>query len=147
METSNNFVRLVAGFEKGPKGESPALRAYQCSAGVWTIGWGHTKGVTPGMTCTRSQAVQWLLEDSAEAAAAVRRLVKVPLTQNQFDALVSLVFNTGPDPLTKTLGKRLNAGDYEGAAVQFSKWIYAKGKKLNGLVARRKAEATLFRSK
>jgi lysozyme len=117
--------------------------AYDDGRGVWTIGWGHTRGVKKGDTCTMAQADAWLQQDVAEAVAAVNRLVKVPLTQNQFDALVSLVFNCGPDPLVKTLGHLLNAKDYAGAALQFLEWKNA-GRMRGVLLPRRKQEMAHF---
>ncbi len=90
------------------------------------------------------QALEWLKEDVAEAVAEVCRLVKVKLTQNQFDALVSLTFNAGPGPLLKTLGAKLNAGDYAGAAGQFKKWDWSAGHEIPGLESRRLAEAAHF---
>lgn len=144
----------------GPQGvalikrfEGLRLSAYLCPAGVWTIGYGHTRGVKQGDTCTVEQAEAWLLEDAAEAIAAVNRLTKVPLTQNQFDALVSFTFNLGADEDedTKaeglgdsTLLRLLNAGDYDSAAGQFEKWVRAGGRVVPGLVRRREAERELF---
>lgn len=112
---------------------------------VWTIGYGHTEGVKEGDTCTMAQALAWLVGDVAtRAVAPVCRLVNVPLTQNQFDALCSLVFNCGAYPLTHTLGTLLNRGDYAGAAQQFKRWDYQAGKELPGLEARRVAEMNHF---
>ncbi len=110
----------------------------------WTAGYGHTKGVTQATICTIEQALEWLKEDVAEALAAVLRLVTVPLTQNQFDALVSLTFNAGTAPLLKTLGALLNAGNYNGAAVQFKKWDWSAGVEIPGLELRRVAEMNHF---
>lgn len=110
----------------------------------WTCGWGHTKGVTQATICTMAEGQQWLEDDVAEAAAEVLRLVKVPLTQDQFDALVSLTFNAGISPLLKTLGTVLNAGNYAGAAAQFKRWDWQAGVELDGLEARRVAESKHF---
>lgn len=112
----------------------------------WTIGFGHTKGVKQGDTCTMIDAVTWLLEDIAPAAAAVNKYITVPLTQHQFDALCSLVFNCGPGPLLATLGHKLNAGDYHGAADEFLRWDRQSGRFLSGLLARRQAECARFLS-
>jgi lysozyme len=112
--------------------------------GIWTIGYGHTKGVKEGDTCTMAEALEWLHDDVAEAVLEVCRLVSVPLTQNQFDALVSLVFNVGPDPLHMTLGHKLNAGDYAGAHGEFTKWDHQGGQWVRGLDVRRDAEAARF---
>jgi lysozyme len=125
--------------------EGCRLAAYQCEAGVWTIGYGHTKGVKPGQWCTREQAEQWLIDDVAGAEAAVNRLVKVPINQAQFDALVDFVFNLGEGNFAgSTLLKRLNAGDYAGAGAQFGAWVRAGGHVSNGLVKRRKDNEELF---
>lgn len=120
---------------------------------VPTIGYGHTAGVKMGDTCTPAQAEQWLREDCAEAEAAVNELVKVPLNQNQFDALVSFTFNVGADidadTIAEGLGdstllRKLNAGDYAGAADEFPKWCKQAGIVLGGLVKRRARERELF---
>jgi len=119
---------------------------YLCPANKWTIGYGHL--ITPEETFTHitMEEGEDLLElDVNEAELGVETLVKVPLNQNQFDALVSFVFNLGSGNLSaSTLLKKLNAGDYKGAADEFPRWIFAAGKKLLGLIARRDAERTLF---
>ncbi|NUB13694.1 glycoside hydrolase family protein [Azospirillum brasilense] len=125
------------------------LSAYLCPAGVPTIGYGHTAGVRMGQTITSLQAEVFLRADMAEAAAAVDRLVTVPLTDRQCGALASFVFNLGAGALgSSTLLRLLNQGDYEGAAGEFAKWVYAtvNGKKvqLPGLKKRRAAEKALF---
>lgn len=109
-----------------------------------TIGYGHTRGVKMGDTCTLAQALSWLQEDAQEAVGEVRRFVRVLLSQNEFDALCSLAFNCGPEPLLETLGHKLNAGDYAGAADEFLKWDKQKGRRLPGLDSRRIAERTHF---
>lgn len=112
---------------------------------VWTIGYGHTKGVKPGMTITEEQAEIYLKEDVKWAEDAVNKLVKVKLNQNQFDALVSFVFNIGESQFsTSTMLRKLNVGDYEGASNEFPRWNKQKGKVLNGLIRRREMERTLF---
>lgn len=121
---------------------TPAERA----KGIWTAGWGHTKGVTEHTTCDTSTAQRWLEEDVAEAVREVNTLVHVALTQAQADALYSLVFNCGPEPLQLTLGHKLNAGDYAGAAAEFKRWDKQAGKELPGLEKRRVAEAQHFTS-
>lgn len=139
MKYSKQGVRLTEDFE------GDRLVAYQDSVGVWTIGSGHTKGVTEGMTCTRDQADTWLLEDVAEAEAAVNRLVKIALSQEEFDALVDFVFNLGAANFAaSTLLKKLNARDIQGAIDEFVKWDRAGGVEVAGLLRRRKAEAALF---
>ncbi len=120
--------------------------------GPWTIGWGHTGGVKEGDTCTVEQAREFLRLDAASAEGIVNQAVKVALTQNQFDALVSFVFNVGPgNPktgregfLTSTLLRKVNAGDSAGAAAEFQRWNHAQGTVSGGLTARRKREAALF---
>lgn len=121
----------------------PATAAERAK-GIWTIGYGHTKGVKEGDTCTMAQAEEWLHQDTVNAVMEVRKHVRVPLTQNQFDALVSLTFNCGPPPLERTMGTLLNGGHYAGAAAQFKRWDRQAGKVLAGLDDRRAAEAARF---
>jgi lysozyme len=112
---------------------------------VPTIGWGHTRGVAMGDTCTREQAQIWFMEDIAWAVDCVNRAVKVPMTQPEFDALCSLCFNIGcPAFSGSTLVKLLNESDYDGASEQFRRWNKQNGKVLAGLTNRRAAEAALF---
>lgn len=113
----------------------------------WTIGYGHTNGVRPGDTCTEAQAEDWLQQDLSTAEFAVARNVTVPLSPSQFDALVSFTFNLGAGAFrSSTLLKKLNSGDYEGAAAEFPRWNKAQGRVLNGLIARRADEKDLFQS-
>ena len=121
--------------------------AYQCSAGVWTIGVGHTTGVHAGMTCTDAQADEWLIEDIRECVEALGRYINRSVTQGQFIALVSLAFNLGPyNVITKCpkLMRALNAGDIEGAAHEFLDCDRVNGKPVAGLTRRRRAESELF---
>lgn len=112
---------------------------------VWTIGFGHTRGVHQGQRVTREQALKLLRDDAATAAQAVKDLVDVELTQKQFDALTSFCFNLGGGALAEsTLLKKLNKGNYKGAQKEFGKWVHAGGEVLPGLVKRRAAEAALF---
>ncbi|PWC33657.1 lysozyme [Azospirillum sp. TSO35-2] len=125
------------------------LKAYLCPAGVPTIGYGHTAGVSMGQTITADQANAFLASDLTAAAGHVDALVTVALNDDQRGALASFVFNLGAGSLqSSTLLKMLNAGDYAGAAGQFGRWVYAtvNGVKtqLPGLVARRAAESALF---
>lgn len=139
MKTSERSLNLIKHLE------GLRLQAYQCSAGVWTIGYGHTAGVRPGDIIDEVQAGIFLRQDVAASECTVMRLVTVALSQHQFDALVSFVFNTGNGNFAaSTLLKKLNAGDYNGAADELLRWIHAGGKSLPGLVARREAERTLF---
>ena len=131
--------------------EGLRTQAYRCPAGVWTIGYGHTDGVKPGMNITEEEAEEKLRQDLAEAGEQVERLVRVPLTENQFSSLVSFVFNAGAGNLQiSTLLRRLNAGDYDAVPSELAKWVKATdpktGKKvtLSGLVKRRAAEGELW---
>lgn len=135
------------GLELTKKFEGCVLKAYQDVANVWTIGYGHTDGVEAGQTCTQAQADAWLLADVQTAVSAVTKAVVVPLTQNQFDALVDFTFNLGEGALRKsTLLKLLNTKNYQSAAVQFPLWNHANGRENADLTARRLAEQTLFNS-
>lgn len=139
MQYSSDGERLTEGFE------SCRLVAYQDSKGVWTIGWGHTRGVQEGDTCTQAQADAWLLEDAQEAVDAVNRLVTVPLTQAQFDALVDFTFNAGQGNFaSSTMLRLLNAGDTAGAQAEFDRWDICGGAHLAGLERRRQAETAEF---
>ena len=125
--------------------EGCKLTAYQDSVGVWTIGYGHTKGVYAGMTITQEEAEQMLLTELEEYEGYVEKYVTVPLTQNQFDALVVWVYNLGPTNFrNSTLLKELNSGNYTAAGKEITRWNKAGGKVLAGLVRRREAEAKLF---
>lgn len=125
--------------------ESLRLKSYLCPAGVWTIGYGHTRGVTPGIVITEAEAERLLREDIEPCERAVSSACKVPLTSAQFSALVSLVFNIGAGAFSKsTLLKLLNQGQYSEAEKQFKRWNKAGGRELPGLTRRRAAEAELF---
>lgn len=130
--------------------ESLRLEAYPdpgTGAEPWTIGWGHTDGVHQGMRITAQQAEDFLAADLAQAGRWVSILVKVPLSQGQFDALTDFVFNEGPEHLRNShLLAFLNAGDVEAAAGQFKFWVMAGGRPLAGLVTRRAAEEQMFRA-
>lgn len=139
MTYSQDGMHLTESFE------SCRLTAYLDSVGVPTIGWGHTSGVKIGMTCTQEQADQWLQEDVQSAVNAVNTMVKVQLTQQEFDALVDFTFNLGSGNLQhSTLLRLLNAGDYGGAAAEFDKWDRAGGQAMAGLLRRRQSEEDLF---
>lgn len=139
MKVSNNGINLVKRFE------GLELKAYRDSVGILTIGYGHTHAVKAGDIITGEQADAFLREDLQVAELTVNTNVKVKLTQGQFDALVSFVFNLGSGNFVKsTLIKKLNAGDYAGSADEFGKWVNAGGKKLPGLVKRRAAEGEVF---
>lgn len=129
--------------------EQCRLVPYQDSAGVWTDGWGNTKCVMPGMAITQEQADADLLANVAEAVNCVNDCVTVPLTQDQFDALVDFTFNAGIGAFKgSTLLVKLNQGDYAGAEAEMAKWdkITVNGKLVpcRGLDNRRQAEQSLF---
>jgi lysozyme len=128
--------------------EGLKLRAYLCPAKVWTIGFGSTgPHVTPGKVITEAQADELLQDDLDRFEKAVTRLVTVPLTQHQYDALVSFAFNVGISALERsTLLKRVNARLFDQARAEFAKWNRAGGRPLAGLTRRRAAEAALFGS-
>lgn len=110
-----------------------------------TIGYGHTGGVCDGDTCTEEQALEWLRQDAQTAVRCVSNSVKYNMTQNQFDALCSLVYNIGCGNFGKsTLLRCLNAGDDEGAATHFVDWNKANHREMAGLTKRREAEMELF---
>lgn len=128
--------------------EGVSLKAYPdpgSGGGPWTIGYGHTRGVKPEDICTELEACQFLLSDVQSFERAVEKMVNVPLTQFQFDALVSFAFNVGSANLkNSTLLKKLNQGDYVEASKEFDKWKFASGKALKGLLLRRNAESEWF---
>lgn len=176
MKTSDRGRRLIQEFESceckaypdpgSPLGRACAargvrlrdyerLQGWQALSGApWTIGWGHTgPEVRPGLVWTQEQADAAFETDLLPRERDVERLVTVPLTQGQFDALVSFVYNAGADidkdTIAEGLGdstllKKLNAGDVAGAAEEFLKWTRSGGKVLGGLVRRRQAERALF---
>lgn len=127
--------------------EGVRYSAYLDTGGVPTIGVGHTgPEVQIGMRIDDNQVNEYLKQDVREAEEDVKKLVKVPLNQDQFDALVSFIFNLGGDQVSKsTMLRKLNSGDYEGAFQQFNRWVYDDGKLLAGLVKRRNAEIALAR--
>lgn len=132
--------------------EGKSLTSYDDGVGVWTIGYGTTRingvKVTRGMTISDSQAEEYLRADLNSFEKTVNEVVKVPLNQNQFDALVSLTYNIGSSAFTNsTLLRKLNARDYKGASDQFLVWNKGGGKVMRGLVRRREAEKKLFDSK
>ena len=127
--------------------EGLEVEAYQDGGGVWTIGIGHTKNVSKGDKITVEQALDWFADDVAWAEKAVNWLVKVRLSQNQFDSLVSLVFNIGESQFkNSTLLKVLNGGDYLGVPQEIVRWNKDNGKRVKGLLRRRLAEASQWLS-
>lgn len=146
MNISKSGIELIKRFE------GLRLKAYQDSVGVWTIGYGWTqpvdgKKVGPGMQINQATADRLLKCGVVKYEQGVNQLVKVRITQGQFDALVSFAYNLGLRSLsTSTLLNKLNAGDKQGAADEFGKWVNAGGKRLDGLVDRRAAEHEMFLS-
>lgn len=144
MAVSLFGIDLICGFE------GKRLVAYDDGVGVWTIGFGTTiypngTKVKKGDVCTESQAKEYMAHDLKKFELAVNAAVTVPLNQNQFDALVSLAYNIGTNAFkNSTLVKKLNAGDYRGAADQFDVWVNAGGKRMQGLVNRRAREKALY---
>jgi lysozyme len=145
MQISYNGLTLLKELEGFRK------EAYLDTGGVWTIGYGTTrvegKPVEAGLTCTEAQAQQWLSEDIAWAQTAVNKLVKVPLKQGMFDALVSFVYNVGEDQFRRsTLLRLLNLKQYIEAGKQFLLWKYDNGKVIQGLINRRYKELAMYNS-
>ena len=139
MNISSKGIDLIKHFE------GCELEAYHCAAGVPTIGYGHIKGVKMGDTITQEEAESMLVHELEEYENYIHKYVAVPLDQNQFDALVSWVFNLGAGNLAaSTLLKVLNAGSYDEVPAQIMRWNKAGGKVLEGLTRRRQAEADLF---
>jgi lysozyme len=144
MHISPSGIDLICNFE------GKRLTAYDDGVGVWTIGFGTTVypngiKVMKGDTCTEAQAKTYMAHDLKKFEATVNKAVTVQLNQNQFDALVSLAYNIGTNAFSKsTLVKKLNANDIRGAADQFDVWVNAGGKRMQGLVNRRKIEMELF---
>ena len=127
--------------------EGCKLTAYKCAAGVWTIGYGHTQGVQEGDKCTKEQAKAWLIGDIRDVQLLLAHYVNVPVTQNEFVALVSLAFNVGIGSLMKSkLLRKLNSGDRDGSAEEFLDFDLSNGKRIAGLTRRRKEEHDLFLS-
>lgn len=140
--SGKNLIKEFEGFR---------ATSYLCPAGVWTIGYGTTKmngkNIKQSAKITTEEAEVLLEEDLKKFEDGVNKLVSVELTQNQFDAIISFVYNLGIGSLQKsTLLKKLNAGLTSEAADEFLKWDKAKGERLPGLTRRRKAERDLFLS-
>lgn len=139
------LVLSTAGIDLIKKYEGTEQVAYLDAVGVPTVCTGSTRNVFIGMKATTAECEQRLVEDTSYAGKAIGRMVTGKLTQNQYDALVALVFNIGEGNFAKsTLLTRLNSGQCYAAGLQFNRWVYAKGKKLRGLVARRAEESALF---
>jgi lysozyme len=142
----NEYEYSSTGFALTRSFEGLRLEAYQDSAGVWTIGYGHTgPEVHPGQRISEVEAEALLRSDLATAVQCARRAVQVDLVQHQFDALVDFCFNVGRGNLLgSSLLRYVNQGAFDIAVVQFGLWVHAGGKVVAGLVRRRAAEAALF---
>ena len=143
MKITNEGINLIKKFE------GLRLEAYLCPAGVWTIGYGHTKGVKKGDKITEETANMLLELDLNDFIVGVQKLLKKNINNNQFSALVSFAYNLGLNNLkNSTLLKKVNSNSKDRTIVdEFIKWIYAGGKPLEGLKRRRQAEAYLYFSK
>jgi lysozyme len=164
---NNESIALIKCFESLHDGDLSqiGLQPKMCPAGIWTVAFGRALRTKDGKrflkgnadkaeayrqypALTEAEAEAMLQEDLAIFAAHVAKLVKVPLSENQRGALVSFAYNCGHGALaSSTLLKKLNAGDYDGAAAEFKRWNKAGGKVLRGLTRRREAEAALFMGK
>ena len=139
MKTSEEGLELIKSFE------GCETTAYQDSVGVWTIGYGHTKGVEEGQTCSIEDAETMLSDEMDEYEGYINNMVKVELEQHEFDALVAWVYNLGPTNLGEsTMLKVLNDGQFDRVPDEMRRWNRAGGQVLQGLVRRREAEALLF---
>lgn len=148
MQVSARGLDLIAKFE------GLRLKAYPdpgTGGDPWTIGYGTTiypngHKVKKGDVITQEQAMEYLRYDTKKFANAVGQVVSVPINQNRFDALVSFTYNVGISAFSRsTLLRKVNAREYDAAAAEFAKWVYAAGRILPGLVYRREAERNLFR--
>lgn len=141
MVTSESGIRMIKSFE------GLRMEAYRCPAGILTIGYGHTGNVREGQVCTEKEAEMWLIEDIREAEKAVSNIkASRLLRQNEFDALVSFAFNVGVNAFRdSTLLKLIKQGADEATIrAEFGKWCHSGGRRIDGLVRRRKAEADMF---
>tara|TARA_R110000824_G_scaffold126425_2_gene285968 strand:+ start:27 stop:482 length:456 start_codon:yes stop_codon:yes gene_type:complete len=142
LKTSQEGISLIKSFE------GCELTSYRCSADVPTIGYGHTKGVSDGDSCSLEEAETMLSEDLEEFENYVKKYVETDLEQNEFDALVAWTYNLGPANLkSSTLLQELNAGNLEEVPRQMKRWNKAGGQVLDGLIRRREAESLLFQNK
>ena len=140
MQLSKTGIELLKHFE------GCELKAYQASVGVWTIGYGHTKGIYEGLEITQSEAEKMLIDELPEYEGYITDKVVPMLQQHEFDALVCWVYNLGPTNLSSsTMLKKLNAGEFKEVPFQMKRWDKAGGQPLLGLTRRRNAEALLFK--
>lgn len=139
MRINDAGLSLIKSFE------SLRLSAYQDEGGVWTIGYGSTDHVRPGMRITLNAALDLLEYKLEQCEEHVERCLSVPVSENEFSALVSICYNIGNAAFERsTLLRLLNLGEKQLAALEFLRWVRIKGKKSNGLYKRRKAEMALF---
>ena len=140
MQLSKTGIELLKHFE------GCELKAYQDSVGVWTIGYGHTKGIYEGLEITQSEAEKMLIDELPEYEGYITDKVVPMLQQHEFDALVCWVYNLGPTNLSSsTMLKKLNAGEFKEVPFQMKRWDKAGGQPLLGLTRRRNADALLFK--
>ena len=139
MKISPKGIALIKEFE------GLRLKAYKCPGGVWTIGYGHTAGVKPGMVITEEQAEQFLKEDLLIFEKAVNNQ-NLSINQNQFDALVSFTYNVGTGNFSSsTLLRKIRVNPQDNSIMdEFLRWVYSKGRVLPGLQRRRLAEMKLY---
>ncbi|MBQ0113427.1 MAG: lysozyme [Bacteroidales bacterium] len=139
MTINSKGIALIKSFE------SCKLKAYRCPAGVWTIGYGHTKGVKEGMVISQEDAEKFFDEDIKDFEKQLNSL-QLAINQNQYDALMSFIYNVGVARLAKsTLLKKVKANPGDASIRQeFNKWVYSGAHKLPGLQRRRAAEADLY---
>lgn len=144
MKVSRNGRKLIKHFEGFSED------AYLCSAGVWTIGWGNTyvngRPVRAGDKISKREANKLFREYLVRnVSPVIEKSVKVSITQNEFDALASFIYNLGSGAFNNsTLLVWINRGSRDQAADQFGRWVYAGGTILEGLIRRRKSEENLF---
>ena len=139
MNISKEGLSLIKKFE------GCELEAYLFPAGVWTIGYGHTKDVKEGDKINKEEADYLLQEEMIEYESYINDFVEVPLNQNQFDALCSWVYNLGPTNLkNSTMLRVLNEEKYADVPQEIKRWNKAGGEVLDGLIKRREAEAKMF---
>lgn len=139
MKTSHKGIALIKEFE------GLRLKAYKCPGGVWTIGYGHTAGVKPGMVISKAQAEEYLMADLIASEKYLNSL-GLALDQNQFDALISLIYNIGIGNFQKsTLLRKARVNPNDNSIMdEFLKWVYSKGRVLPGLQRRRLREMKLY---
>ena len=139
MNTSPKGIALIKEFE------GLRLKAYQCPGGVWTIGYGHTAGVKPGMVISEARAEEYLMADLIASEKYLNDL-RLAINQNQFDALISFIYNVGTGNFSSsTLLRKVRANPQDNSIVdEFLRWVYSKGRVLPGLQRRRLAEMKLY---